>query len=625
MDTTSVAAKPSVDRARIDVWLGRILGALLIAILLAAPLTFGALRDQDFFWVQVLGVLAATLWVIRLWLNPAPIFLPPIVWPLLLFCIYAIARYFTSDVEYLARKEVVRVLFYMMFFVLALNHFKDAKAADVAVYVLMVLGMALSVYALRQYLTGTNVVWHLVRPGYAYRGSGTFIYPNHYAAWAEMLLATGLGYVFLGRISTWGRVLLGYCCLWIGLGIYFSFSRGGWIVTVGSMFVILPVLLRNRQRQVITFALFVAALIAGLAWELKTHQITRRLEGVAVDHHPFSGLSVRKALWINAYQIWREEPLWGGGPGHFDERFRPYRTRFSQFTPDHAHCDYVEVLADWGAVGAALLLSALVLYLWPLTRHWIKTVLDPTALNAAASNYFALSCGGFAGVLGLLVHSAVDYQLYAPGVMLMFVALVAMLIGQLQGGRWNFSARFPLSVVLIALMIHQGMEASQTVREQHWLGQANVAGSYEERIGDLQRALDVEPKNFQTAYWIGESYRAWSWEGGEDYKRLAEEAMRWFERAGRLNRFDPYPAMRAAMCLDWLKRHEEAEEQIQKALALDPEHYLVLGIAGWHYYQVGDDATARKYLIASHERKWQNNPMRQYLSIVDERLRAKKK
>ena len=626
MDASSVAER-RVDRTGLDAWLGRIIGALLIAILVAAPLAFGALRDHDFFWIQVLGVCAGTLWLIRLWLNPNPIFLPPIVWPLVLFCIYGIARYFTSDVEYLARKELVRVLFYMMFFVLALNHFKTARAADLAVGILIVAGMALSVYALRQYLTGTNVIWHLVRPAYAFRGSGTFIYPNHFASWAAMVLATGLGYIVLGRSSRWVRVFLGYCCAWLVLGIYLSFSRAGWVITVGSMLVLLPVLLRDRQRQVIAFALFVVLLIAGLAWELKTREITTRLSGLTVGRdHPFSGLSVRKVLWKGAYQIWREQPLWGGGPGHFDERFRPYRTRFSQFTPGHAHCDYLQVLADWGAVGAALLLTALVLYLWPLTRHWIKTVLDPTALNAATSNYFALTCGGFAGTLAVLAHSTADYQWYAPGVMLTFVALVAMLIAQLQGVGWNFRARLPVSVLLIGLMIHQGAEAAKTMRERHWLARANAAASLEERIADLQRALKVEPANFRTAYGIGESYRSLSWEGGEDYKQTAEEAIRWFDRTGRLNPFDPYPPMRKAMCLDWLKRPDEAARELQKALALDPEHYLVLAIIGWHYYQVEDDAQAMKYLIASRDRHWNNNPIAyQYIRLAHERSQRKGK
>jgi tetratricopeptide (TPR) repeat protein len=288
----------------------------------------------------------------------------------------------------------------------------------------------------------------------------------------------------------------------------------------------------------------------------------------------------------------------------------------------------LNVLADWGAVGATLLAAALALYLWPLGRNWIKTVLDPTALNAATTNYHALTCGGFASTFALLAHSAADYQWYAPGVMLTFTAIVAMLICQTQSARWNFAARFPVGVVLAALVIFQAFQASKTVREHHWLNKANAAVSYEDRIEQLKRAFAVEPTNFQTAYSIGETYRLASWEGGPAYKELAVSAIEWLDRAAQLNPFDAFPRMRKAMCLDWLKRHAEAEAEIQKALLLDPQSYLVLAIAGWHYYQAGADARARKYLLASYYRNWNwhNNPIaHQYLTIVQHRLREKTK
>ncbi|HKQ40099.1 MAG TPA: O-antigen ligase family protein [Verrucomicrobiae bacterium] len=624
MDASSVAELRRVDRARLDAWLGWFIGALLIASLVTGPILFGALRDQDFFWIQALGVVAAVTWVVRLWLVPRTIFLPALVWPLAAFCVYAIVRYYTSDVEYLARKEVMRVLFYMVFFVLALNHFRDAKAADIAVAVLLVVCMGLSVWALRQYLTDSKHVWHLIRPSYAHRGSGTFIYPNHFAGFAEMLLALAFGYVFLGTWSKWTRMFFGYCMLWIALGIYTSLSRAGWVATIGALVILMPVLLRNRQRQIVAFAVLVVLLIAGLFAELSTHQITNRLHGV-LQNDPITGFHSRRALWHGAYQMWRDHPLWGGGPGHFDERFRAYRTRLFQFSAGQAHCDYLNVLADWGAVGALLLIPALVLYLWPLSKHWIKTVLDPTALNTTTTNYFALTCGGFAGTVALLAHAAVDYQWYAPGVMLTFIAIVAMLIAQTQGARWNFHARLPVTIIVVPLVVLQAIEGAKSFREQYWINKAHYAGSMDERIKNLERAFAVDPSDFRTAYWIGESYRTGSFEGGANYKELAEKAMVWLDHSARLNRFDPYPHMRKAMCLDWLKRYDEGEREIQTALALDPEHYLVLSIAGWHYFQVGDDTKSVKYFIASNERN-QSNPMPgAYFRLLDERFKAKQK
>src|SRR2546428_6545738 len=134
-----------------------------------------------------------------------------------------------------------------------------------------------------------------------------------------------------------------------------------------------------------------------------------------------------------------------------------------------------------------------------------------------------------------------------PGVMLTFIAIVAMVLSQLQTARWNFAARLPVSVVIAALMLFEAIQIGKTLREHHSLDKANAASSMNERIADLERAFQIEPTNFQTAYSIGESYRALSWEGGPDYRELAEKAIPWFDRAARLNLFDPYPPMRKAM------------------------------------------------------------------------------
>src|SRR5580698_6455326 len=94
---------------------------LFLAMLVFAPLAFGAAE----LWAQlVLEAMAAgvfILWGVRLWLkaNRRPkILWPPLAWPVMAFILYAIYRYFTADIEYVARIEVLQViLFALLFFV----------------------------------------------------------------------------------------------------------------------------------------------------------------------------------------------------------------------------------------------------------------------------------------------------------------------------------------------------------------------------------------------------------------------------------------------------------------------------------------------------------------------------
>src|SRR5690606_29099581 len=102
-------------------------------------------------------------------------------------------------------------------------------------------------------------------------------------------------------------------------------------------------------------------------------------------------------------------------------------------------------------------------------------------------------------------------------------------------------------------------------KEYHWLKQAKAADtSVPDRIAALERAFEVEPTNFETAYAIGEAYRVQSWEGGVDYEQQAEKAMEWFDRAMKLNPYDGYAFMRYGMCLDWLGRANESEPYYDK-------------------------------------------------------------
>ena len=303
-----------------------------------------------------------------------------------------------------------------------------------------------------------------------------------------------------------------------------------------------------------------------------------------------------------------------------------YRSKHFQLRPGYAHSDYLNVLADWGAIGAGLLFCAILLYLLPAGRNWLKAVLDPASLQATISNNLAITPGSFAGIVGVLAHALLDYQWYMPGVMLTFIAVVAIGLCSLQASRFQFAAPRLVSLVILLLIIVQTVQAGKSFRESRWLNNANTAKTMSDRIASLNHAIQVEPTNFQTAYMIGECYRSASWEGAENYRELAEKAIPWFDRSARLNPFDPYPHLRKAMCLDWLKRHTEAETEIQTALVLDPEYYFVLAIAGWHYFQAGNDTAALKYLTASLERNWHNNPVaEQYLRWTRERVEAKRR
>lgn len=612
-----------MDRARLDVWCDRAIAGLILAMVLFGPLATGAFRPQDFLVIQGLALAAGTLWCVRLWLQPEPrLIFPPMGWAVLAFAGYAIARYLTADLEYVARKELIKVLVYALVFFLVVNHAHQQKRADMIVLVLIFLAMGIALYALAQYVSQSNRVWHFIRPaGYAGRGSGTYICPNHLAGFLEMLLPLALGCLFLGRWKLPVKIALAYAAGWLVVGLYVSQSRGGWVAASLGLCVFFVLLLRHRRHQIWAFLLPVLLLLAGLLFELKTGQFRERFQTV-----PASEWAIRASIWKSTCQMWQDHFWWGVGPGHFDYRFAAYRLPPIQRRPGLAHNDYLNLLADWGLAGAIPVLLAWGLFYWAAFQR-VKSIPGGPTREQPDNSPGALVYGGAAGLLAILAHSMVDYNLHVPANAILTVTLMALALGNQQesqperrlelagGGRWAVSLGLAILCSYLSWQLWLG------VREWRWLERAAEETTDARRhIAALEQAFRVEPTNFETAYDLGEQYRFLSWNGTGEYAALAQQAIDWFERSTTLNPYDAYGWMRYGMCLDWLGRHAEAGPFFQRAVILDPNGYYTLAHQGWHYFQAGDYAAAKEWLTRSWRLNWWENPVATtYLRILEQR------
>jgi tetratricopeptide (TPR) repeat protein len=166
--------------------------------------------------------------------------------------------------------------------------------------------------------------------------------------------------------------------------------------------------------------------------------------------------------------------------------------------------------------------------------------------------------------------------------------------------------------------------------QEYWLAKARQ--SREETsvtLRALEKAFSAEPRNPETAYWIGELFRFQSWQGEDNYRDLAFRAMEWFRAGMALNRHDSRNPLRLGMCLDWIGQHEEAGAWFGRALELDPNGYYTVAHQGWHRLQVGDWAGAKEQFARSLRltaRPWRPNPVaRSYMGIINRREAEAKK
>ncbi|MBM3878666.1 MAG: hypothetical protein FJ387_02955 [Verrucomicrobia bacterium] len=617
-----------MEREMADRWLERsILGTVLVMLVFAALAT-GAVRPQDFVVVQGLLVVATGLWIVRFWVNPSHrIQWTPPCWAVIAFVGYALVRYHQADVEYVARQESIRILVYAWLFFIVLNNLHRQQTTQVLVAVLLGVGMLIAVYAVAQFLTRSNHVWHFVKPPqYAGRGSGTFICPNHLAGFLELLVPLALAALFLSRARALARILYAYVALVMLAGIGVSISRGGWLATAVALAALFAVLIQYRQHRRTALGVLVAILVGLGLFLKKSDRPMKRLQDTLAEGQLDSGL-VRPELWKAAGRMWRDHLWWGVGPAHFDVRYPAYRTQHVQSRPLWVHNDYLNALVDWGVAGGAIIGAFLVALAWGAGRTWKYVQRGTNDLNPKGSDRSAHVLGACASLLALLVHSVVDFNMQVPANAMLTVTLMASLSSHLRFATNRYWVRPHSMGRLLATLLgglacyYLAAQTSQRHRELSLSLTSSRAETWREWVARLEAAHAVEPQNPDTTYSLGEAYRLQSWEGNDDWEALAAAAMRWFDLGMRLNPYDPYNPLRYGMCLDWLKRHAQADVFFTWAWRLDPKNYYVSALRGWHYLQAGDLAAARQWLEHSRELKaYDNQVANTYLTIVLERL-----
>jgi len=621
-----------VDRAKLDKWcewgiLGLVLGALCFS-----TLATGAVRELEFIVVQAMVCGALLLWVIRIWAGSRHRFWwPPICWAVLAFLAYVIIGYEYSDIEYVARLLLIRVVVYAALFFLVLNNCNRQELALVFCLALIFLGSFDALYAIYQYAAHSGKVWGFIRPPqYHGRVGGSFINPNHLAGFLETIIPLALALVVAGRLGPAFKVVLAYLAGLMIVALGLTFSRGGYFASGLSLVALLLVLLSRRGSRLASASLLVVLLAGG--WYFFAHS---SLAGVRVREvgHETSLLNSRYAIWASATRMWLDRFWFGVGPGHFDARFPQYRTDLVPDHPDFAHNDYLNTLADFGLVGALLVASAFLIFFWGVCRTLPFVWREGNDLRVKQSNKPALVLGGAMGLLALLIHAFTEFNLQIPATALLACALLALVSGHLRFATerfWVSPQRLgkPLAtLVLLGVLAWLATQGAHRFRKYYWLRQAGgeSAPATPARVAALKQALVVEPFDGEVSYNLGETLRALSLAGDAGSEDLAREALTFYERGMALNRWDPFNYLRYGMCLDWLGQHGRATPYYDHAVELDPNNYYIAAFRGWHCLEQGDYHGARLFYIRSWILwPWDNPYSQEKLPLIDRLLAAQK-
>jgi O-antigen ligase len=211
------------------------------------------------------------------------------------------------------------------------------------------------------------------------------------------------------------NLLIGFGIILMILGLFFSASRIG-IISLLLSFSLLAILFRDLQKgkwfsQTPMLVVGLALLWAG--W-IGMDAIISRFFTASGD------LQLRRLIWGDTYQIFKDFPLLGSGLGTFAQIFPMYRSFHIQNIVTHAENDFLQLASDTGLIGISILLILFVYLLW-------KAISGIRSLSPRSPQRY-IGMGGLVGVLALMFQSLVERNLQVPANALPFIIIWALIL-----------------------------------------------------------------------------------------------------------------------------------------------------------------------------------------------------
>ena len=328
-----------------------------------------------------------------------------------------------------ALKSTAYVLFFALTLVLLDSHERIAASA----YTLVVSGFMQALYG---GIVALNGPAGLV-------ASGTFVNRNHFAGYLELCLAVGLG-LLIGNLTgdsaqSWRQfarnvvalilsptmqLRLALVCMVIGLVL--SRSRMGNSAFFVSLLVTGAIGLAFSKRATRSMVILIASLviidIAIVGTYFGMERVVERIEQTQMENE--------RQESVQAIAVWKEFPLFGSGLGSFHIVFPKYPERDLGVLYTHAHNDYVQFLVETGVIGFALVGMIVVLSLFAALRAQHLRG-DPLMRG--------LSFGAIMGIVAMLIHSWVDFNLQIPSNAMTFMYVLGLAWISLHYGRRHVS------------------------------------------------------------------------------------------------------------------------------------------------------------------------------------------
>lgn len=319
-------------------------------------------------------------------------------------------------------------------------------------------GIGFGLYGMAQWLLGLQELFGADPTTAHLRASGSFGNRNHYAAFMEMLLFCGLGWLGMrhvgfstklgrrrGRAFLFGTEEAGAKLFFLGLGVVvlslgliFSLSRSGiTFALVGcGIFMLLrplpktagaidvPNHSRDRARRfskerrrihgLAALALAVVGMAAWIGLDPVVHRFKLLPDEWEAEQH-------RLEVWSDSLEALPDFALTGSGLSTYRYVFPIYRSFGGRRFYSWAHNDYLQLLIELGVPGLLLLLW-IMFAVWRRSAGVRSTLQDDPAL-------LHLHAGYLTAAAAIALHSFTDFSLHLPANAALLSVIVGVAVG----------------------------------------------------------------------------------------------------------------------------------------------------------------------------------------------------
>ncbi|MCA3029616.1 MAG: O-antigen ligase family protein [Rhodocyclaceae bacterium] len=340
--------------------------------------------------------------------------------------------------------SLLKSLAYVSGFVVTLLLVNSRERARQMLSVLVVFALMMAVYGILMHLNQARITWFGSPMFHGDVAKGTYFNRNHFAGYLEMTLALGIGLLIADlrdrNATTWRQFLRNFLewifspkmrlrlmlCVMV-IALVSTRSRMGNTAFFASLMIAGMIgIICSRYATRATVVLLVSLITIDLfivgSW-FGVEQLVQRIENTSIVRPEVSILdaqSVEERLdaTTSTLAMIRDFPAVGVGPGAWSVVFPKYRAE--DVMPgffEHAHNDYAQLAAEFGVIG----------FVW-LGVIVISSVVVAIAAHAKRRDPLmrGISFASIMGILSIMIHSSVDFNLQIPANTMYFMVLLAL-------------------------------------------------------------------------------------------------------------------------------------------------------------------------------------------------------